>query len=41
MGSKTGIVLESGDQLSQLIAVYDGYKLTSVCDEIEFGAKDV
>ena len=40
-GKSTGIVLDSGDGVTHVIPVYDGYSLAHSCERIDFGGRDV
>lgn len=40
-GKSTGIVLDSGDGVTHVVPVYEGYALTHSCERINFGGRDV
>ena len=40
-GKSTGIVLDSGDGVTHVIPVFDGYSLAHSCERIDFGGRDV
>lgn len=41
MGKTNGIVLESGEGITQVVPVYNGYKLDYAVEKIDFGGFDV
>lgn len=41
MGENNGMVLESGEGLSQVVPVFGGYKLDYAVEKVEFGGEDV
>lgn len=40
-GKSTGVVLDSGDGVTHVIPVYEGYSLAHSCERIDFGGRDV
>lgn len=40
-GKTDGIILESGDGVTQVVPVYNGYKLDHAMDKIDFGGQDI
>ena len=40
-GKSTGIVLDSGDGVTHVIPVYDGYSLAHSCERIDFAGRNV
>lgn len=41
MGKTNGIVLESGEGITQVVPVFNGYKLDYAVEKIDFGGEDV
>ena len=40
-GKSTGVVLDSGDGVTHVIPIYEGYSLAHSCERIDFGGRDV
>ena len=41
MGRPSGLVIESGDQITQFVPVCDGYKLSNAVERLDFGGMDL
>jgi actin-related protein len=40
-GKSTGIVLDSGDGVTHVVPVYEGYVLNHSCERVNLGGRDV
>lgn len=41
VGKTNGIVLESGEGITQVVPIYNGYKLDYAVEKINFGGEDI
>jgi centractin len=40
-GKSTGIVVDSGDGVTHVVPVYEGYSIENACQRIDLGGRDV
>ena len=40
-GKSTGVVLDSGDGVTHVVPIYEGYSIENAVERIDFGGKDV
>lgn len=41
MGKTNGVALESGEGVTQIVPVFNGYKLDYAVEKVDFGGQDV